>query len=97
MSTILSKKVLRINNRVTTIQLCTQEWSALKEICENEKIHYNRLIELIDNYHDETLGLTYSTRLFMLLYYQNKPSLSSDFCSSGHISSNIYKIIDKIR
>lgn len=97
MTTILSKKIIRINNRTTSIQLCTQEWLALSEICENEKIKRDRLIALIDNNHNDNLGLTYSTRLFMLMYYKNKPVLSAESGSPTHISSNIYKIIEKIR
>lgn len=97
MTTILSKKILRINNRTTSIQLCTQEWLALGEICESENIHRNRLIELIDNYHNQNLGLTYSTRLFMLLYYKHRQSLSGECCTATQISNNIRKIIDEIR
>lgn len=77
--TQLTNKIININNRRTSMRLCLKEWDALNQICKNEKISRNKLIEMIENYKDQDLGLTYSTRLFILEYYRAlaKPSKTS--------------------
>ena len=54
------------------MRLCIKEWSALDEVCLIEKINRNILIGLIENNKNSSLGLTYATRLFLLLYYKSK-------------------------
>ena len=54
------------------MRLCLKEWSALDDICLFEKINRNILISLIENNKNPSLGLTYATRLFLLLYYKSK-------------------------
>ena len=54
------------------MRLCSNEWDALSEICKNENVSRNNLIETLENNKDENLGLTYSTRLFLLEYYRSK-------------------------
>ncbi len=68
----LSSKIIFINRRRTSMRLCKQEWEALSQICKKEKISRNALIETIENAKDNKDGLTYTTRLFMLVYFQNK-------------------------
>ena len=54
------------------MRLCLKEWSALEDVCLNEKISRNILISLIEDNKNPLLGLTYATRLFLLLYYRTK-------------------------
>lgn len=68
----LSNKIIKVGNRRTSMRLCCQEWDSLSEICKFEKINRNKLIELINQSKDVQHGLTYATRLYMLLYYKNK-------------------------
>ena len=69
--TKLINKVIIINNRRTSMRLCMEEWKALDEICKREKFNRNKIIENLESFHDCGLGLTYLTRLFMLMYYQD--------------------------
>ncbi len=70
--TKLVNKVLFINNRRTSMRLCQTEWKLVDEICKNEHISRNDFIELIENSNLSGLGLTYYTRLFVMLYFYNK-------------------------
>lgn len=77
----LVNKIISVNKRRTSMRLCTLEWEALSEICEKENISRNKLIEKIENDKDDTLGLAYSTRLFLVQYYRdaaNKPRRSNE-------------------
>ena len=67
--TKLVNKVLFINNRRTSMRLCLTEWKLVDEICKNEHIARNDFIELIENSNSSGLGLTYYTRLFVMLYF----------------------------
>lgn len=67
--TKLSNKVLFINNRRTSMRLCDKEWTVLDNICKKENISRNKLIETIENSEICGLGLTYLTRLFIIIYY----------------------------
>lgn len=69
--TKLANKIININNRRTSMRLCLKEWNALDDVCQRENIHRNHLIELIENFKSPRLGLTYSTRLFLVLYYKS--------------------------
>lgn len=77
----LVNKIISVNKRRTSMRLCTLEWDALNEVCEKENISRNKLIERIENDKDDTLGLAYSTRLFLVQYYRdaaNRPRRSSE-------------------
>lgn len=63
-----------LNNRRTSMRLCLKEWDALYEVCKIEKISKNHLIELIEADKSEALGLTYSTRLFLVCYFREAAS-----------------------
>ena len=63
-----------VNNRRTSMRLCLKEWEALYEVCKIEKISKNRLIEMIEANKSERLGLTYSTRLFLVSYFREAAS-----------------------
>lgn len=67
----LRNKILNINNRRTSMRLCDQEWQALDETCRLEKIHHNKLISQIEQNKASNLGLSYATRVFLLLYFRN--------------------------
>lgn len=69
--TKLANKIISINNRRTSMRLCNKEWDAIEDICKREHITRNSLIELIENAKNQRLGLTYSTRLFLVLYYRS--------------------------
>lgn len=69
--TKLINKVIIINKRRTSMRLCMEEWNALEEICRRENCNRNKIIEELESFHDCGLGLTYMTRLFMLMYYQD--------------------------
>lgn len=70
----LTNKILNVNNRRTSMRLCCKEWAAIDNICAKERLSRNRLISLIENAKDQKMGLSYSTRLFALLYYQSAAS-----------------------
>lgn len=69
--TKLLKRIIIINQRQTSMRLCQEEWNALDDICRTEKTNRNTLIGLLENIPDRKLGLTYLTRLFMLMYYRD--------------------------
>lgn len=73
----LLNKVLFINNRRTSMRLCSTEWELLDLICSNEQISRNDFLEVMENSNHCGLGLTYYTRLFIMLYFYNKSSLGS--------------------
>ncbi len=75
--TKLTNRIININNRRTSMRLCQKEWNALEDICKREKINRNLLIEQIENNKNQKLGLTYATRLFLMLYYKNLAAKSS--------------------
>ena len=75
--TRLLNKVLFINNRRTSMRLCATEWHLLDLICKHEQISRNDFLEMIENNKHCKLGLTYYTRLFIMLYFYNKSSLGS--------------------
>ncbi len=70
--TKLCNKIITLKDRRTSMRLCLKEWSALEDVCLNEKISRNILISLIEDNKNPLLGLTYATRLFLLLYYRTK-------------------------
>ncbi len=73
--TKLVNKVVFINNRRTSMRLCHTEWKLLDIMCTKEQITRNDFIERIENTNITTLGLTYYTRLFLMLYFYNKSPL----------------------
>lgn len=72
--TRLMNKIILINNRRTSMRLCRKEWDALYEVCKIERISKNHLIEMIEANKSEILGLTYSTRLFLVAYFREAAS-----------------------
>ena len=54
------------------MRLCVTEWRLLDSICKNEHGSRNDFLELIENSNSCGLGLTYYTRLFIMLYFYNK-------------------------
>lgn len=73
--TKLVNKILFINKRRTSMRLCLCEWKLIDEICKTEKITRNDFVEFIENNNSSQLGLTYFSRLFIMLYYYNKSPL----------------------
>lgn len=70
--TKLVNKVLFINKRRTSMRLSVSEWKLLDAVCKHEQISRNDFIELLENNNSTSLGLTYYTRLFVMLYFYNK-------------------------
>jgi predicted DNA-binding ribbon-helix-helix protein len=85
----LLNKIIFVNKRRTSMRLSIEEWDSLKEICKIENIAKNELLSLIEDNSPESLGLTYSTRLFMLKYFRDATT------SKGHKTANHGKIIRK--
>lgn len=73
--TKLVNRVLFINNRRTSMRLCLTEWKLLDLVCRHEQISRNDFIEIIENGNRSQLGLTYYTRLFLMVYFYNKSPL----------------------
>lgn len=63
------RKVIKINSRITSMQMDNLEWLALKDISSREDIARNRLIEFIENNLPPHSNLTRSVRLFLVCYY----------------------------
>lgn len=79
------------------MRLCQKEWAALDDVCEREHINRNKLIELIENSKNQILGLTYSTRLFLMLYYRDAAKPPKPLAiARDEISHNIIRIIKEI-
>ncbi len=77
------------------MRLCLQEWEALYEVCKIEKISKNHLIELIESKKSNKLGLTYSTRLFLMSYFREAAS-EEGHKKVGHGLLDNYASIDKV-
>lgn len=94
--TKLINRVIIINHRRTSMRLCLEEWNALDAICRYEKVNRNKIIEVLEELHDCGLGLTYLTRLFMLMYYQDAAGevLSRQ---QPQLISRVDKVLFKIR
>ncbi|MCM1322650.1 MAG: ribbon-helix-helix domain-containing protein [Acetobacter sp.] len=69
--TLLTNRVICINERKTSIRLAAAEWKAIDAICKKENMKRKKLFEIIDINRDKKLGLTPSIRLFTLIYYQD--------------------------
>ena len=88
--TKLSNKILNINDRRTSMRLCSQEWKILDEACRIEKIHRNKLISLVETNKAQNLGLSYATRLFLLLYFRN---LTQDQHADNVLESTLKELL----
>lgn len=66
----LVNRVVSVNGRRTSMRMCTKEWLALEDVCKKEKITKNQLLGMIEETGKNTLGLTYSTRLFIIAYFR---------------------------
>lgn len=100
--TKLMNKIILINNRRTSMRLCQKEWDALYEVCKIERISKNHLIEMIEANKSEVLGLTYSTRLFLVTYFReaasedgHKKAGHGQFENYASIKNVLKKIMDK--
>ncbi len=93
--TKLLNRVIIINKRRTSMRLCQEEWGALDNICKHEKINRNKIFEVLESLPDYGLGLTYLTRLFMLMYYQDVAD--EVLCKQGNcFPRRAIKIFEKI-
>lgn len=54
------------------MRLCLTEWKLLDKVCKSENIARSDFIELIENRNSSELGLTYYTRLLLMLYFYHK-------------------------
>lgn len=96
--TKLLNRVIIINKRRTSMRLCQEEWGALDNICKYEKINRNKIFEILESLPDYGLGLTYLTRLFMLMYYQDvaREVLCKRGSSLPHRASKIFDKIENL-
>ena len=94
----LVNKIIFVNKRRTSMRLCLKEWEALNEICEREHIARNKLIEIIEDKKDEELGLTYSTRLFIVMYYRRLAArmMKRQLSVPGHDYRRLIAILNEI-
>lgn len=90
--TIYLNRVISLNHRKTSMRLAKQEWRILENICHKEKLKRKDLLELIDAYKSEELGLTPSVRLFSLLYLNNLLKEGSFFISDHIIQKTLTEI-----
>lgn len=79
----LVNKVVFVNGRRTSMRMCQREWSAFEEVCGREKISRNELLGLIEECKKDELGLTYSTRLFIISYFWNAAT-ETGHANAGH-------------
>ena len=93
--TKLMNKIIMINNRRTSMRLCHKEWDALFEVCKIEHISKNHLIEMIEAHKNDGLGLTYSTRLFLMSYFREAAS-AEGHKNAGHGLSDNYDAINRL-
>ena len=77
------------------MRLCAEEWNALDHICLYEHITRNSVITALENITTCHLGMTYLTRLFMLMYYRDIAENQSE-SEAPEDSSRIQKILMKI-
>ena len=97
MTTKLINKVVMINDRRTSIRLCHKEWEALEEVCDIEKITKNDLLSLIESGKHNSLGLTYSARLFIIEAATPEGHYVAKHCADDNLVSlrkNIQKAIN---
>lgn len=96
-STKLTNRIISLNNRRTSMRLSIKEWEALKEICHKEKITRNKLIEMIEQYKDNELGLSYSTRLFITCYYWHAATDTGHRLAGHGVNDNHISISNSIK
>lgn len=100
----LVNKVVFVNGRRTSMRMCQREWSAFEEVCGREKISRNELLGLIEECKKDELGLTYSTRLFIISYFWNAAT-ETGHANAGHscngqvsdIKKNYRKFPDRLK
>lgn len=77
----LVSRIIYLDSRSTCVRLCDKEWSALDDICKEERIKRKHLINQIKEHKNKKLGLTPAIRLFTLLYYKqyfNNPEVNKE-------------------
>jgi len=90
----LTNKIIRLNNRRTSIRLCESEWTALEDLCKKENLRRNALINILDNKKNKELTLTGTIRLFAISYY-HRLSQNND-TTHHHIISKLFSASDKM-
>lgn len=68
----LTRKVVSVYDRKTSVRLTNIEWKILDRICYQEKIKRKYLLEQIQTNHSTKLGFTPAIKLFTLLYTYHK-------------------------
>ena len=90
--TIYLNRVISLNNKKTSMRLVKHEWNILENICLKEKMKRKKLLELIDSYKSDELGLTPSVRLFSLLYLNNLLKEGSFFTNDQILQKTLSEI-----
>ena len=97
MTTKLINKVVMINDRRTSIRLCHKEWEALEEVCDIEKITKNDLLSLIESGKHNSLGLTYSARLFIIEYFREAATPEGQYVAKHCADDNLVSLRKNIQ
>lgn len=97
MMTKLINKVVMINDRRTSIRLCHKEWEALEEVCDIEKITKNDLLSLIESGKHNSLGLTYSARLFIIEYFREAATPEGHYVAKHCADDNLVSLRKSIQ
>lgn len=90
------KRVVRLNDAKTSIQMDLNEWNALEDISRRENISRNQLIELIDQ-HRGTMSLTPSIRLFTIMYLKDASSKIKPSLTKKQSFRNVIKTLNNFR
>lgn len=65
----LISKVITISKKKTSIRLAQAEWDALEEISKTENVKRNNIIDMINQNKDNSISLTCSIRMFIIVYF----------------------------
>lgn len=91
----LKNRVIVVNGRRTSMRMCKKEWAAFEQICFREKLNRNDLLGMIEEHKSPRLGLTYSTRLFILCYYQ-EAATNAGHEEAGHNAGDRFQTLKNI-
>ncbi len=75
-SRIIKRSIIR-NGHKSSVSLEDQFWDGLRAIATNKMLTISKLVEEIDH-HRNSYNLSSAIRLFVLEYYQKRPSQSAE-------------------
>ena len=95
--TKLINRVVIINNRRTSVRLCNKEWRALEEICGIEHVSKNEILSFLEEQKCNTLGLTYSARVFMIEYFKRAATREGHHMANHGLEDNFASLKEIIK